>query len=52
MKNWSLKSLKQIISELKTHEFDPVFKEFCQREAIYGLGDLQVKRMFDKITEE
>ena len=45
------KSLRQIISDLQSNDFALVFQEFCKREAIYGLGDLQVKRMFDKITK-
>jgi len=46
------KSLKQIIKELNTKDFIPVFREFCRRETIYGYGDMQVKRMFDKIIIE
>ncbi|WP_422359704.1 DUF1835 domain-containing protein [Reichenbachiella sp.] len=42
-------SLKQIMSELDTKEFGPVFKAFNQRESIYGFGDLQVKRLFDEV---
>ncbi|WP_420583385.1 DUF1835 domain-containing protein [Reichenbachiella sp.] len=43
-------SLKQIINELQTEEFGPVFKEFNKRESIYGFGDLQVKRLFDELV--
>jgi len=46
------KSLKQIVKELNTKDFVPVFREFCKRETIYGFGDMQVKRMFDKIITE
>ena len=42
-------SLIQIMKELKSEEFGPVFKEFNKRESIYGFGDLQVKRLFDEI---
>lgn len=42
-------SLLQIMEELQTDEFEPVFREFNKRESIYGLGDLQVKRIFDEI---
>ncbi len=42
-------SLIQIMKELETEEFGPVFKEFSKRESIYGFGDLQVKRLFDEI---
>jgi hypothetical protein len=42
-------SLIQIMKELETDEFEPVFKEFSKRESIYGFGDLQVKRLFDEV---
>jgi len=42
-------SLIEIVEELETNEFGPVFQEFCKRESIYGFGDLQVKRLFDKV---
>lgn len=42
-------SLKQIIEELNNPGFGPVFQEFCKREAIYGFGDLQVKRLYDSV---
>lgn len=42
-----IKSLVQIMADLKTKEFGPVFREFCSRESVYGFGDLQVKRLFD-----
>lgn len=44
-------TLAKIIQELKTTEFEPVFKEFCKREAIYGFGDLQVKQMLGKLSQ-
>lgn len=44
-----IQSLIRIMDELNTVEFGPIFKEFCKREKIYGFGDLQVKRLFDKI---
>ncbi|MGA1465893.1 MAG: hypothetical protein ACO363_09195, partial [Balneolaceae bacterium] len=31
--------------------FGAVFREFQRREAIYGFGDLQVKRLFDAVME-
>ncbi|GAB3661668.1 hypothetical protein GCM10028791_36340 [Echinicola sediminis] len=43
------KCLKSIIEELGTREFGPVFREFCKRESIYGFGDLQVKRLMEKV---
>lgn len=42
-------SLVQIMNELKTDQFIPVFKEFSKRQSIYGFGDLQVKRLLDEI---
>ena len=42
-------SLIQIMDELNTLEFGPIFREFSKREEIYGFGDLQVKRMLDEI---
>ena len=44
-----IQSLIQIMKELETKEFGPVFSEFSKRESIYGFGDLQVKRLLDKI---
>ena len=44
-------TLMQIIDELNTVEFGPVFKEFNKREGIYGFGDLQLKRMLDEIKK-
>lgn len=42
-------SLLEIMNETGSAEFGPVFREFHKREAIYGFGDLQVKRMFDEL---
>ncbi len=42
-----IRRLKEIIQELGTDRFGPVFREFSKTEAVYGLGDLQVKRLFD-----
>jgi hypothetical protein len=41
--------LIQIIKDLKTQEFAPVFREFCKRAPIYGYGDLHLKRLLDNI---
>jgi hypothetical protein len=43
-------SLLEIIKTLKTTHFGKVFMAFCQKEAVYGLGDLQVKRIFDEVV--
>ncbi|UCS94599.1 DUF1835 domain-containing protein [Echinicola marina] len=42
-------SIINIIEELQTDEFAPVFREFCKRESIYGFGDLQVKNLLEKV---
>jgi hypothetical protein len=42
-------SLLEITKTLKPPRFGKVFLEFCQKEAVYGFGDLQVKRVFDEI---
>jgi len=47
-----INSLLEIMNELETREFVPVFREFNKRESIYGFGDLQVKRLYDKIIQE
>jgi hypothetical protein len=41
--------LLDIMTELPAADFGTVFREFGNREAIYGFGDLQVKRLFDEI---
>ena len=41
--------LKVIIKELGTTQFGPAFQQFCQTEAIYGFGDVYVKRLFDEV---
>ncbi len=43
-----VQALTEIMNELKTEEFAPVFREFSKRQSIYGFGDLQVKRLFNK----
>lgn len=45
-----VQSLKVIRKELNTDDFSEIFKEFSKRESIYGFGDLQVKRLFEKLT--
>ena len=44
--------LKTIVKELGTTQFAPVYRAFCQTEAIYGFGDLTVKRLLDEAIEE
>lgn len=45
-------SLVEIMRSLNTSNFGEVFIEFCQKEAVYGLGDLQVKRLFDEVISK
>jgi hypothetical protein len=42
-------SLLEITNTLKAAPFRKVFMAFCKKEAVYGFGDLQVKRIFDKV---
>ncbi len=44
-------ALIDIMEELDTDKFGPVFMEFNKRESIYGFGDLQVKRLFDEVKK-
>lgn len=46
------RTLLQIMEDLGTDDFAPVFREFCKRESIYGFGDLQVKRLLDQIKQQ
>jgi hypothetical protein len=43
-------SLLEITKTLKTTRFGKVFMAFCKKEAVYGFGDLQVKRIFDIVV--
>ena len=43
-------SLLAITKTLKTAHFGKVFMVFCKKEAVYGFGDLQVKRIFDQVV--
>ena len=45
-------SIREIITQLDTKDFGKVFQEFCKKESIYGFGDLQVKRIFDKVIQD
>jgi hypothetical protein len=40
------------IVEKTSSDFHTVFGEFFKREGIYGFGDLQVKKMYDKIVKD
>lgn len=45
-------TLLTIMETLQTKDFGSVFQEFCKREAIYGFGDLQVKRIFNRLLHK
>ncbi|MEP1305987.1 MAG: DUF1835 domain-containing protein [Balneola sp.] len=42
-------TLLNIMKEIGSDKFGPVFQEFHKRESIYGFGDLQVKKIFDQL---
>jgi len=42
--------LLEIMKELDTDQFGPVFNAFCTRAPIYGFGDLQVKRLLEELN--
>ena len=46
------RTLLKIMDDLGTTEFGPIFKAFCERESIYGFGDLQVKKLLDEILKD
>ena len=43
------KVLREILNEMEIPDFGNAFREFSKREPIYGFGDLQVKRLYDRI---
>lgn len=43
--------LLEIMEEIGTIEFAPVFQQFCKRAAIYGFGDLQVYRLWQSLKD-
>jgi hypothetical protein len=43
-------SLLEITKTQKTTRFGKAFMAFCKKEAVYGFGDIQVKRIFDKVV--
>ncbi len=45
-------TLREIIADLGTDEFAPVFKEFITRLPIYGYGDIQVQKMLKIIKNQ
>lgn len=45
------KSLKRIIDKSNDNSFGTIFKAFSEEEGIYGFGDVQVKRLLDKMKD-
>lgn len=45
------RTLLEIMDQLQSNDFSIVFKEFCKREAIYGFGDMQVKRLLSELQK-
>lgn len=43
-------ALRRLREELNTSHFGRVYQAFCQQEAIYGFGDLQVRRIWDSLS--
>lgn len=46
-----IRVLKDIIRDLGTDDFEKIFQEFTKRAPIYGFGDVQVKKLYDKIVD-
>ncbi|MGC4039041.1 MAG: hypothetical protein QM764_23990 [Chitinophagaceae bacterium] len=44
------KVIEDITKNIST-DFHTVFKEFWNRESIYGFGDIQLKRIYDKVMQ-
>lgn len=42
-------TIKAILTDTDDQNFGKVFQEFCRLEGIYGFGDLQVKRIYDRM---
>ncbi len=41
--------IREIIRKSGAKSFGPIFREFHDKHAIYGFGDLQVKRLYDAV---
>jgi hypothetical protein len=46
-----IQTLADIINDLGTTEFVPIFKEFKKRAGIYGLGDMQIRNILAKMNK-
>lgn len=44
--------IAEIMDEKATEHFATIFREFSKRAAIYGFGDLQVQRIYEKVLAE
>ena len=44
------RAVEDAVKRLGSEKFGPVFRAFHKEQAIYGYGDLQVKRIFDEIV--
>ena len=45
-------ALKEISAQLGTDDFGKIFRAFHIKYAIYGYGDLQVKRLWEELKKE
>lgn len=43
-------SIREIMAEQGSTDFGTVFRAFVKRESIYSFGDLQVKRIYDRVV--
>lgn len=44
-------SIQGILQNSRNKEFSHIFKQFSKEQAIYGYGDLQVKRVYDSLKK-
>lgn len=42
--------IEELVKEEK-NDFPTVFQAFCRREGVYGFGDLQVRRIYEKVMQ-
>jgi len=49
--NKPISTLKKIMKTSSSNNFTTIFERFSEQEAIYGLGDLQVKKMITQILK-
>jgi len=46
------RTINNLIDELATEEFVPIFKVFNTKAGIYGFGDLQIERILQEVIEK